>query len=288
MFSFSAQELAQMAKFKAALLETDGAELDESFAALSAKRRSRCISEFTRWYTRLLEQNCADLPRHPYSYLHDVIDECCKSVIEDELLESRSESEILNRTHLLAEELLFPAESKSWNAGLFLRTIREPKCFDAFWDQNEKAVQNHCRRYVWDNDVAKSVASDAGIKVFGIRNRFMSERNLQGWILKIARNKAFNAGRKLKHRTSRMVRIDDFEDFLETSVGEDSSGKTRFDIDYYKCLDTLSEDERLVWTLREHEYESFVSIGALIRKSDVTARNLYLASKKKLKRCMER
>ncbi len=111
------------------------------------------------------------------------------------------------------------------------------------------------------------------------------EGNLFGWLCTIEKNVYFN---HLKKKENMNVSLDDenFPEYASSSNVEDEVIKAAERARLKKCIESLSETEREVVTLRTQSGLSFKEIGDVMHKSENWARVTFYRCKEKLKGMM--
>jgi RNA polymerase sigma-70 factor, ECF subfamily len=141
----------------------------------------------------------------------------------------------------------------------------DEEAFRLIFKRYARSVIRFIYGMVGEADLAEELMQETFVRAYNNRNNLRDEAKLAAWIFGIARNIALNAVRSRRVRADKL--IDD--DYAEMEVADtDPSPDEQLlskELDYIigKALNTLTEDKRLVFTLKVLQQKSYEEIAEI-------------------------
>jgi RNA polymerase sigma-70 factor, ECF subfamily len=165
----------------------------------------------------------------------------------------------------------------------------EEKACRVFIDLHKDMVFRICMSFVNNKEDAEELTQDVFIDAFTGIKSFKKESKIQTWLYRIAINKALNCKRK-QHKTSLMERLGfsssvDRVNLEKSEVEESREAKIIVEENnriLYKCIDGLSEDQRIAFTLNKVDGFSYAEVAEIMKISLAKTETLIFRAKKKL------
>jgi RNA polymerase sigma-70 factor (ECF subfamily) len=197
----------------------------------------------------------------------------------------------LNTINKIAEKY-FLTETEFIEA-LILKT---PKAYNKLLEDYQQKVFSTCISFIPNREDAEDVAQDVFIEVFNSVHKFKGNSKLSTWIYRIATNKCLEFIRK--HNTKKRF------GFLQSLFSDNFSiDKTNYYTDIkhpgivleqketseiiFKAINTLPEQQRLVFTLHKIDGKSYNDISEIIEKSINSVESLMHRAKHNLKQKLD-
>lgn len=169
---------------------------------------------------------------------------------------------------------------------------KDEDAFKIVFQDNLKKVFNTCYRIVNDKQTAEDLTQDVFIKVFLSINDFREESKLSTWIYKIAVSKSLDYIKAQKRKKRFAIVTDFFSDKKMKddipSAGKDNperelDNKERIKI-LKEALDSLSENQRVAFSLSKYEEMSYNEIAEILDTSVSAVESLIHRAKKNLEK----
>ncbi|WP_375237927.1 RNA polymerase sigma factor [Aurantibacter sp.] len=174
--------------------------------------------------------------------------------------------------------------------------LKSPKAYSKLLDDYQQKVFSTCISFVPNTEDAEDIAQDVFIEVFNSIHKFKGNSKLSTWIYRITTNKCLEFIRK--HKTKKRF------GFLQSLFSEDFSiDKTNYHTDIkhpgivleqketsatiFKAINTLPEQQRLVFTLHKIDGKSYKEISEIIEKSINSVESLMHRAKHNLKQKLD-
>jgi len=145
----------------------------------------------------------------------------------------------------------------------------DEEAFRLVFQRYARAVKRFIYVMVGDSDLAEELMQETFVRAYRNRDSLRDDTKLSAWVFGIARNIALNAVRSRRLRSEKMTD----EDFEEIEVADskpapdDQLLSKEFDYIIGKALDTLTEDKRLVFTLKVLQQKSYEEIAQITGNS---------------------
>ncbi len=173
---------------------------------------------------------------------------------------------------------------------------KSPKAYNKLLDDYEQKVFSTCISFVPNREDAEDIAQDVFVEVFNSIHKFKGNSKLSTWIYRIATNKSLEFIRK--HNTKKRF------GFLQSLFSDSFSiDKTNYYTDLkhpgivleqketsqtiFKAINSLPEQQRLVFTLHKIDGKSYKEISEIIEKSINSVESLMHRAKHNLKQKLD-
>jgi RNA polymerase sigma-70 factor (ECF subfamily) len=169
---------------------------------------------------------------------------------------------------------------------------KDPLVFKTFVEQNQNMVVNTCFGLLRNHEDAEDIAQDVFIEVYESINSFREESKLSTWLYRISINKCLNLIKKNKYKKwffnfqsheDKEKRIIQIVDKKSIDPHIDMEQKERADI-LHNALETLSENQKTVFTLSKYEKLSNKEIAIVLNTSVSSVESLIHRAKKNLRK----
>ena len=155
---------------------------------------------------------------------------------------------------------------------------------DIIYAQHFRSVYRYVLSLCRDETTAEDVTSEAFLKAIGAIDKFKGDCSVKSWLCQIAKNTYFSLLRKSKGETS-LDGLDaeiesEVSDFTEKLLDKASA------LEIHRCLRSLEEPYKEVFSLRTFGELSFAEIAELSGKTENWARVTYHRAKLKIKEAL--
>lgn len=158
----------------------------------------------------------------------------------------------------------------------------EAAALDSLVSRHHAAVYEVTYRILGDADAAADAAQDAFVRALGALDGFRGEASFRTWLLRIAANVAWSAGRRTTRR--REVALEAAPEPASDWGDPEREAVVRLEADRVTAaLAELPEKQRLAVSLRIHQGLSHREIGEVIGSSEGSARVNYHLGIKRLR-----
>ena len=180
----------------------------------------------------------------------------------------------------------------------FIDQLKQGKqaAFSQLLDDYQQKVFSTCISFVPNNEDAEDIVQEVFIEVFKSVSNFKGESKLSTWIFRIATNKCLEFIRK-KQTKKRFA-------FMQTIFGNEIPiDKTTYFTEFnhpgfllenkekstiiFKAIDTLPENQRVVFTLAKIDGKSYQEIVEITGKSLSSTESVLFRAKKRLQEKLE-
>jgi len=155
--------------------------------------------------------------------------------------------------------------------------------FEMLYTQHFYSVYRYVLSLCRNETTAEDVTSETFLKAIGAIDKFRGECSVNAWLCQIAKNTYFSMLKKAKDEQTLDSAADiesEFSDFTERLMDKASA------LEVHRCLHTLEEPYREVFTLRTLGELSFAEIAELFGKTESWARVTYHRSRLKLREAL--
>jgi RNA polymerase sigma-70 factor (ECF subfamily) len=155
--------------------------------------------------------------------------------------------------------------------------------FEMMYTQHFDSVYRYVLSLCRNETTAEDVTSETFLKAIGAIDKFKGECSVNVWLCQIAKNTYFSLLKKVKGEETLDMDVEignEFSDFTERLLDRASA------LEIHRCLRTLKEPYKEVFTLRTLGVLSFTEIAELFGKTESWARVTYHRSKQKLKEAL--
>jgi RNA polymerase sigma-70 factor (ECF subfamily) len=155
--------------------------------------------------------------------------------------------------------------------------------FEMIYTQYFDSVYRYTLSLCRNETTAEDVISETFMKAIGAIDKFKGECSVNVWLCQIAKNTYFSLLKKAKGEEILDFDVEiesGFSDFTERLLDKASA------LEIHRCLHTLKEPYKEVFTLRTLGVLSFAEIAELFNKTESWARVTYHRSKQKLREAL--
>jgi RNA polymerase sigma factor (sigma-70 family) len=159
-------------------------------------------------------------------------------------------------------------------------------------DTHQRKVFKTCSRFLLNKEDAEDVAQEVFIEVFNNINQFRSEARFSSWIYRIAVTKSLDELRKRnrKKRISSIGRhlgLEDIANWIteKTRPDTDLEAKEKWQ-NLLDILNTLSESQRIAFTLSKIEEFSHSEIADIMQISAASVDSLIYRARQNLRKAL--
>ncbi len=141
----------------------------------------------------------------------------------------------------------------------------DEEAFRLIFEKYARSVVRFIYGMVGEVDLAEELMQETFVRAYNNRNNLRDDAKLAGWIFGIARNIALNALRSRRMRADKLTDDDYAEmEVFDTEPAPDNQLLSK-ELDYVigKALKTLTEDKRLVFTLKVLQQKSYEEIAEI-------------------------
>ncbi|MEP5701248.1 MAG: sigma-70 family RNA polymerase sigma factor, partial [Sneathiella sp.] len=169
---------------------------------------------------------------------------------------------------------------------LNLVKTKDQSAFDEFYRRFEKKVYHFIRQKLNDPFEAYDILHEVFMEVWRQAERFEGRSKVSTWVFGIAFNKSVDRLRKRKHDQLDEEKHETIADEEGLSPMElvNATEEATF---LQKCVEALSEAQRVVVQLAFFEDMSYPEIAAIIERPEGTVKTRIFHAKQALKRCVE-
>jgi RNA polymerase sigma-70 factor (ECF subfamily) len=147
----------------------------------------------------------------------------------------------------------------------------EQLAFKELVEKYQTMVINTCTGFLHDKADAEDIAQEVFIEVFSSLGKFRKEAKLSTWMYRIAVNKSLNFLRSKKRRqwlqsveeAFRTNRSDQWEPSDKRHPGVEMETKEEA-MQLHKAINSLSENQRIAFTLNKYEDLSYSEIAGVL------------------------
>jgi RNA polymerase sigma-70 factor (ECF subfamily) len=175
----------------------------------------------------------------------------------------------------------------------FIKLLKQGKqsAFGLLLDEYQQKVFGTCISFVPNKEDAEDIAQEVFLEVFKSISKFKGDSKLSTWIFRIATNKSLEFIRKknTKKRFGFMQRImgveipvdqtNYFTEFDHPGVLMENKEKSAI---IFKAIDTLTESQRVIFTLAKIDGKSYQEIVEITGKSLSSVESTLFRAKKGL------
>ena len=155
--------------------------------------------------------------------------------------------------------------------------------FEMLYTQHFNSVYRYILSLCRNETTAEDVTSETFLKAMGAIDKFKGECSINVWLCQIAKNTYFSLLKKRKSEETLDLDVEiesGFSDFTEQLLDKASA------LEIHRCLHTLEEPYKEVFTLRTLGELSYAEIAELFGKTESWARVTYHRSKLKLREAL--
>ena len=180
----------------------------------------------------------------------------------------------------------------------FIKLLKEGKqsAFNRLLDDYQQKVFSTCISFVPNKEDAEDIAQEVFLEIFKSISRFKGDSKLSTWIYRIATNKCLEFIRK-KNTKKRFA-------FMQSILGNEIAlDKTTYFTEFnhpgivlenkeksaiiFKAINSLSENQRAIFTLAKIDGKSYQEIKEITGKSLSSVESIMFRAKKSLKEKLE-
>lgn len=162
----------------------------------------------------------------------------------------------------------------------------EQLAFKELVEKYQTMVINTCTGFLHDKSDAEDISQEVFIEVYSSLGNFRKEAKLSTWMYRIAVNKSLNFLRSKKRRqwlqsvedTFRTNRSDHIEPSDKKHPGIEMESKEEA-MQLHKAINSLSENQRIAFTLNKYEDLSYSEIADVMNVSVSSVESLIHRSK---------
>jgi RNA polymerase sigma-70 factor (ECF subfamily) len=154
---------------------------------------------------------------------------------------------------------------------------RDEDAFREIVDKYKSLVYNACYHILQNDAEAEDISQEVFIEVYESIDKFRNESKLSTWLYRISINKSLNLYRKLKWK-SVISRIDNFSgrdsNLKQIDIEDKDANNSPYSIEYKErnqvlqdALNSLSENQRIAFTLNKFEELSYQQISEIMNLS---------------------
>lgn len=154
---------------------------------------------------------------------------------------------------------------------------------EKIYAQHAKIVYRYVFSLCHNETIAEDVTSETFLKAIKAIDKFKGDCSIRVWLCQIAKNTYFSLLKKTKDESPLDLEIEtesDSPDFTEKLLDKADA------MDIHRCLRSLEEPYKEVFSLRTFGELSFLEIAELFDKTETWARVTYHRSKLKLKEAL--
>ena len=143
--------------------------------------------------------------------------------------------------------------------------IGDEEAFRLIFERYARSVIRFIYGMVGEADLAEELMQETFVRAFNNRNNLRDDAKLASWIFGIARNIALNALRSRRMRADKLTDDDyaEMEVFDTEPTPDNQLLSKELDNVIGKALKTLTEDKRLVFTLKVLQQKSYEEIAEI-------------------------
>ena len=165
----------------------------------------------------------------------------------------------------------------------FKKGINKEKIFNLFLEKYKKKVYWHVRTIIIDHDDADDVVQNTFIKVWKYLDSFQEKSTFGTWIYRIATNEALTFIKKYKKNQE--VKSQETSDYLlEKLSKEDGYSEKKTEWQLQKAIQTLPEQQKIIFLLRYYQDFSFKEISEVMETSENGLKSNYHHANKKIQK----
>jgi RNA polymerase sigma factor (sigma-70 family) len=180
----------------------------------------------------------------------------------------------------------------------FIKLLKEGKqsAFNLLLDDYQQKVFSTCISFVPNKEDAEDIAQEVFLEIFKSISKFKGDSKLSTWIYRIATNKCLEFIRK-KNTKKRFA-------FMQSMLGNEIAlDKTSYFTEFnhpgivlenkekstiiFKAINSLSENQRVIFTLAKIDGKSYQEIIEITGKSLSSVESIMFRAKKSLKEKLE-
>lgn len=180
----------------------------------------------------------------------------------------------------------------------FIKLLKEGKqsAFNRLLDDYQQKVFSTCISFVPNKEDAEDIAQEVFLEIFKSISKFKGDSKLSTWIYRIATNKCLEFIRK-KNTKKRFA-------FMQSMLGNEIAlDKTSYFTEFnhpgivlenkeksaiiFKAINSLSENQRVIFTLAKIDGKSYQEIIEITGKSLSSVESIMFRAKKSLKEKLE-
>ncbi|MDT3740439.1 MAG: RNA polymerase sigma factor [Candidatus Kapabacteria bacterium] len=148
--------------------------------------------------------------------------------------------------------------------------------FKAIYDRYSPVIHSYCSKVLGNEDEAEDVFQETFIKFYSNCSKETTKFNVQGYLLKIARNLCLNVKRDRKENVS--------TDYIDLLYNDSQSYEQKELLDLItRTLELLEDDYREAFVLREYGGLEYSEIAETCSISIVNAKSRVYRAKQKIK-----
>ena len=143
--------------------------------------------------------------------------------------------------------------------------IGDEEAFRLIFERYARSVIRFIYGMVGETDLAEELMQETFVRAYNNRNNLQDDAKLAHWIFGIARNIALNALRSRRMRADKLTDDDyaEMEVFDTEPTPDNQLLSKELDNVIGKALKTLTEDKRLVFTLKVLQQKSYEEIAEI-------------------------
>ena len=151
----------------------------------------------------------------------------------------------------------------------------------------QKKVYLLAYSYLRNNEDALDIVQDTFLRLYQKVDMFRSEKNFQTWLLQIAKNLCIDYYRK-NYSRSKAYRSDEDVEEVRMPAQDDENSHSFSDVErvFTKCLDRLTEKQRLIFVMKHYNNLEYKEIAQILRISVGTVKSLHFKAVQNLRALM--
>jgi len=131
---------------------------------------------------------------------------------------------------------------------------------------------------------AMDIVQETFLRFYEKVNMFRKGKNFQNWLLQITKNLCVDYYRKNYKRNSDLQREKNVEELYQSfSSQKDSNSSSDFKQIFSRCIDRLSEKQRMVFLMKQYNQLEYKEIAQILRIALGTAKSLHFKALQNLK-----
>ncbi len=182
---------------------------------------------------------------------------------------------------VFSKTLVAPKRDDSDEALIIAYKRGEKQAFDILLSRHHKPLYNFVLRFLGNHEAAEEAFQEIFLRVIRSAPDYQPTAKFTTWLYTIARNFLIDAARKnkLRRHASLSAVDDETGDSLENQIGDDSPGadvitrNVEIEVALTKILETLPEEQREVYLLRETQGLQFDEIARVTKASVNTVKS---------------
>jgi RNA polymerase sigma-70 factor (ECF subfamily) len=151
----------------------------------------------------------------------------------------------------------------------------------------QKKVYLLAYSYLRNNEDALDIVQDTFLRLYQKVGMFRSEKNFQTWLLQIAKNLCIDYYRK-NYSRNKDYRSDKDVEEVKVPTQDENNSHSFSDIKrvFTKCLDQLTEKQRLIFVMKHYNNLEYKEIAQILRISVGTVKSLHFKATHNLRALM--